>query len=39
LAVELTILALTRNWFAIALTLAAIAAVVAAAFGRAGHRR
>jgi hypothetical protein len=39
LAVELTILVMTRNWFAIALTLAAVAAVVAAAFARAGHRR
>jgi hypothetical protein len=32
LAAELTILAMTRNWFAIALTLAAVAAVVATAF-------
>ena len=39
LAVELTILAMTRNWFAIALTLAPVAGVVAAAFARAGHRR
>jgi hypothetical protein len=37
--VELTILAVARNWFAIALTLAAVAGVVAAAFARAGHWR
>jgi hypothetical protein len=35
----MTILAMTGNWFAIALTLAAVAAVVAVAFARAGHRR
>jgi len=39
LIVELTIFVLTANWFAVALTLAAVAGVVAAAFARAGHRR
>ena len=36
---RLTFLAMTRDWFAIALTFAAVAAVVAAAVARAGHRR
>lgn len=39
LIIELTIFVLTANWFAIALTLAAVAGVVAAAFATAGHRR
>jgi hypothetical protein len=39
LTAALTIFVLTRNWFAIALILAAVACVVAAAFARAGHRR
>ena len=39
LLAELTILVLTRRWVALAVTVVALAGVLAATFASAGHRR